>query len=104
MAREIRLRYRDLLLASVVALALDVVAVALVYAVDASRFGPLRRFYGPWGLPCASAARCRAPCAETTDPHQERPAEGVRRPSSAALTVSARKRARPTEVVSLDGP
>jgi len=63
MAREIRVRYRDLLLAAVVALLADVVGVALVYAIDLSPFGPLRRFYGPWGLPCLSSARCPRPCA-----------------------------------------
>ena len=59
--REIRLRYRDLVLALAVGVAMDVAAVILVYVADASPLGPLRRFGGPWGLPCITAERCAAP-------------------------------------------
>ena len=60
--REIRLRYRDLVLALAVGVAMDVAAVILIYVADASPLGPLRRFGGPWGLPCITAERCLVPC------------------------------------------
>ena len=60
LSQELRLRYRDLVLALVVALAMDLWLVAVAYLLDLSPLGPLRRFYGPWGLPCLSARHCQA--------------------------------------------
>jgi hypothetical protein len=77
MVREIRLRYRDLALALMAALLLDAISVALVYAIDLSAIGPLRRFYGPWGLPCLDAAHCPAPCAENGG-NTQRPTDASR--------------------------
>jgi hypothetical protein len=101
MAREMRIRYRDLTLAVAVALALDVVAVALVYAVDLSPLGPLKRLYGPWGLPCLSAAACPAPCPEKPGGLQS---STTAEEGPVAPTPQAGVRARPTEVSFLDGP
>ena len=62
MARVIQLRYRDVILAAVIALMVDVFAVLAVYLIDLSPLGPLRRFNGPWGLPCLGTAPCPTPC------------------------------------------
>jgi hypothetical protein len=102
MDREMRLRTRHLVLAAVAAVALDAAAVAGVYVTDASRFGPLRRFYGPWGLPCWSEARCPAPCADTAEP--PRLPRNKKRTSLPARAFGSAKGLRPTEGQRPDGP
>ena len=84
MARTLRLRYRDLVLAVVVALTLDVVAALLVYLVDLSPLGPLRRLHGPWGLPCLAEATCPAPCPPCPPPCAEK-ADDMARPTVGSL-------------------
>jgi hypothetical protein len=72
MARAIRLRYRDVILAAVIALMVDVFAVLAVYLIDLSPLGPLRRFSGPWGLPCLGVAPCPTPCPPGPGPGSEK--------------------------------
>jgi hypothetical protein len=89
--REIRLRYRDLVLAVAAAMALDAALVLLVYVVDASPLGPLRRFGGPWGLPCIAAGRC-LPTSQALSPSADKPA-----PAPPAQVVPTRDRPEPRQ-------
>lgn len=60
LSQETRLRCKDLILAMVAGVLLDVCLVSAVHLIDCSGFGPLRRFQGPWGLAWLG------PCAERT--------------------------------------